>query len=85
VPQLLKSKEAMPCTYRNRARSLIILTGRLTPDDGLQEVNEHCFTAKSGTPTWKHIPSWYMVATNDQMIPAQADLIALAADSIAGS
>jgi pimeloyl-ACP methyl ester carboxylesterase len=31
------------------------------------------FTAKSGPPAWKHIPSWYMVATNDQMIPPQAE------------
>jgi pimeloyl-ACP methyl ester carboxylesterase len=24
-------------------------------------------------PAWKHIPSWYLVATNDQMIPPQAE------------
>lgn len=32
-----------------------------------------CFTGKSGAPAWKKIPSWYMVATNDQMIPPQAE------------
>jgi len=31
------------------------------------------FTAKSGPPAWKKLPSWYMVATNDQMIPPQAE------------
>jgi pimeloyl-ACP methyl ester carboxylesterase len=31
------------------------------------------FTAKSGPPAWKHIPSWYLVSKNDQMIPPQAE------------
>ena len=31
------------------------------------------FTAKSGPPAWKTLPSWYMVATDDQMIPPQAE------------
>jgi pimeloyl-ACP methyl ester carboxylesterase len=31
------------------------------------------FAGKSGPPAWKHIPSWYMVATKDQMIPPQAE------------
>jgi len=31
------------------------------------------FIAKSGPPAWKHLPSWYMVATEDQMIPPQAE------------
>jgi pimeloyl-ACP methyl ester carboxylesterase len=31
------------------------------------------FTAKSGPPAWKHIPSWYLVSANDQMIPPQAE------------
>jgi pimeloyl-ACP methyl ester carboxylesterase len=30
------------------------------------------FTAKSGAPAWKHVRSWYMVATDDRMIPPQA-------------
>ena len=28
---------------------------------------------KSGPPAWKHIPSWYLVATDDQMIPPPAE------------
>jgi len=31
------------------------------------------FAGTSGPPAWKHIASWYMVATNDQMIPPQAE------------
>jgi pimeloyl-ACP methyl ester carboxylesterase len=31
------------------------------------------FTAKCRPPAWKHLPSWYMVATDDQMIPPQAE------------
>jgi len=31
------------------------------------------FTEKSGAPAWKHIKSWYLVSTNDQMIPPQAE------------
>ena len=31
------------------------------------------FTGKSGPPAWKHLPSWYMVATDDQMTPPQAE------------
>ena len=31
------------------------------------------FIAKSGPPAWKHLPSWCMVATEDQMIPRQAE------------
>jgi len=31
------------------------------------------FAAKSGPPAWKHIPSWYLVSQNDQMIPPQAE------------
>ena len=31
------------------------------------------FTGRSGPPAWKQIPSWYMVATEDQMIPPQAE------------
>jgi pimeloyl-ACP methyl ester carboxylesterase len=32
------------------------------------------FTAKSGPPAWKRIPSWYMFANEDQMIPPQAEV-----------
>jgi len=31
------------------------------------------FIAKSGPPAWKHIRSWYLVSSNDQMIPPQAE------------
>jgi len=31
------------------------------------------FTTKSGPPAWKHIPSWYLVSSKDQMIPPQAE------------
>ncbi len=31
------------------------------------------FVGKSGPPAWKHVPSWYLVAANDQMIPPQAE------------
>ena len=28
-------------------------------------------TEAEGVPTWKSIPSWYLVYTDDQMIPPQ--------------
>ena len=31
------------------------------------------FAGKSGPPAWKRLPSWYLVATNDQMIPPEAE------------
>jgi pimeloyl-ACP methyl ester carboxylesterase len=31
------------------------------------------FVSKSGPPAWKHIPSWYLVSSNDRMIPPQAE------------
>jgi pimeloyl-ACP methyl ester carboxylesterase len=31
------------------------------------------FTEKSGPPAWKHIPSWYLVSSNDHMIPPPAE------------
>ena len=31
------------------------------------------FTEKSGPPAWKHLPSWYLVSSNDQMIPPAAE------------
>jgi pimeloyl-ACP methyl ester carboxylesterase len=30
------------------------------------------FTQKGGVPAWKHIPSWYLLCTDDQMIPPPA-------------
>jgi pimeloyl-ACP methyl ester carboxylesterase len=32
-----------------------------------------CFGARSGPPAWKRLPSWYLVATNDLMIPPEAE------------
>ena len=32
------------------------------------------FVTASGPPAWKHIPSWYMFATEDRMIPPQAEV-----------
>ena len=36
-------------------------------------LSSKAFAAKSGPPAWKHLPSWYMVSTNDQMIPPSAE------------
>jgi pimeloyl-ACP methyl ester carboxylesterase len=33
------------------------------------------FVAKSGPPAWKHIRSWYLISSNDQMIPPQAEAL----------
>ena len=30
------------------------------------------FTDREGTPAWKSLPSWYLICTNDQMIPPPA-------------
>jgi pimeloyl-ACP methyl ester carboxylesterase len=30
------------------------------------------FTDRAGAPAWKNVPSWYLVSTNDQMIPPPA-------------
>ena len=30
------------------------------------------FAEKEGVPAWKHIPSWYLVCTDDEMIPPPA-------------
>jgi pimeloyl-ACP methyl ester carboxylesterase len=31
------------------------------------------FTDKSGPAAWKHLPSWYLISGNDQMIPPKAE------------
>ena len=31
------------------------------------------FAEKSGPPAWKHLPSWYLVSSNDLMIPPPAE------------
>jgi pimeloyl-ACP methyl ester carboxylesterase len=30
------------------------------------------FTTKSGPPAWQHLPSWYLISSDDQMIPPAA-------------
>jgi pimeloyl-ACP methyl ester carboxylesterase len=35
-------------------------------------LNMASFTGEETTPAWKHIPSWYLVCTDDQMIPPPA-------------
>ncbi len=32
-----------------------------------------CFGAPSGSPTWKQVPSWYLVSTNDRAIHPDAE------------
>ena len=34
-----------------------------------QPFTEEAFGAPSGTPAWKSIPSWYLIATADRAIP----------------
>ena len=36
-------------------------------------LSNKAFASKSGPPAWKHLPSWYLVSTNDQMIPPTAE------------
>jgi pimeloyl-ACP methyl ester carboxylesterase len=40
---------------------------------GQKTLSINSFIAKAGPPAWKHPPSWFMVATEDQMIPPQAE------------
>jgi pimeloyl-ACP methyl ester carboxylesterase len=37
-------------------------------------VTQAALLEKSGTPEWKTVPSWFLVARNDQAIPAAAEL-----------
>jgi pimeloyl-ACP methyl ester carboxylesterase len=32
-----------------------------------------CFGAPSGSPTWKTVPSWYLVSKNDRVINPDAE------------
>jgi pimeloyl-ACP methyl ester carboxylesterase len=34
-------------------------------------VSVKSFSGRSGPPAWKRLPSWFLVATNDQMIPPE--------------
>jgi pimeloyl-ACP methyl ester carboxylesterase len=38
-----------------------------------QPISMSAFDDKMGTPAWKSLPSWYMVATGDRAIPADAE------------
>jgi pimeloyl-ACP methyl ester carboxylesterase len=38
-----------------------------------QPLNTTTLTDVMGVPTWKSVPSWYMVATNDEAIPADVE------------
>jgi pimeloyl-ACP methyl ester carboxylesterase len=38
-----------------------------------QPIHMSAFQEKMGTPAWKRLPSWYLVATNDQAIPPDAE------------
>ena len=39
-----------------------------------QPLAESAFTDVMGTPAWKSVPSWYLVATDDQAIPPEAEM-----------
>jgi pimeloyl-ACP methyl ester carboxylesterase len=45
-----------------------------------QPLNVSAFIEVMGTPAWKTLPSWYMVATNDQAIPPDAERFFCPAD-----
>ena len=38
-----------------------------------QPISAAALGEKMGTPTWKSLPSWYLVATNDEAIPPDAE------------
>ncbi len=38
-----------------------------------QALAASAFTDVMGTPAWKSLPSWYLVATNDEAIPPDAE------------
>ncbi len=38
-----------------------------------QPLSTAAFGEKMGTPAWKSLPSWYLVATNDEAIPPDAE------------
>lgn len=40
-----------------------------------QPISGSAFDDKMGTPAWKTLPSWYLVATNDEAIPPDAQRI----------
>jgi len=36
-------------------------------------ITQACFTAKSGPPAWKKVPSWYLVSGNDRVINVDSE------------
>ena len=38
-----------------------------------QPLHASALADEMGTPAWKHLPSWYVVATNDEAIPPDAE------------
>jgi pimeloyl-ACP methyl ester carboxylesterase len=36
-------------------------------------ITPECFTAKSGPPAWKKVPSWYLVSGNDRVINVDSE------------
>jgi pimeloyl-ACP methyl ester carboxylesterase len=47
-----------------QARALAVVQKPITPE---------CFTAKSGPPAWKKVPSWYLVSGNDRVINVDSE------------
>ncbi len=47
-----------------QARALAVVQKPITPA---------CFTAKSGPPAWKKVPSWYLVSGNDRVINVDSE------------
>ena len=47
-----------------QARALAVVQKPITPE---------CFTAKSGPPAWKTVPSWYLVSGNDRAINVDSE------------
>jgi pimeloyl-ACP methyl ester carboxylesterase len=62
----------------NRAKFHQSFVGDATADEAAimaavqKPLSVTSFTEKEGVPAWKHIPSWYLVCTDDQMIPPPA-------------
>jgi pimeloyl-ACP methyl ester carboxylesterase len=56
-----------------RARELVVTADEASIMAAVQRPpSVTSFTEKEAAPAWKHIPSWYLICTNDQMIPPPA-------------
>src|SRR5207244_8951580 len=51
---------------RTQARALAVAQKPIAPG---------CFTAPSGAPTWKRVPSWYLVSTDERAINLDAERV----------